>query len=173
MTESGQSKEAASLDEKVESPSKQMGSTTTAPAKSSRGWGRRIGRFLLICLYIGFLTAVVLAALAGIEYYAYLRIKASPLGEAYKNRDMDLARQSSQKVAPQFGYEPTPGFAAVRNTRLGNSYRSTSTKRASRTSKTCLRTSPRTNIESWLQAVRLFTAVGRYRLRTLWQTTTR
>ena len=35
---------------------------------------------------------------------------------------MDLARQSSQKVAPEFGYEPTPGFAAVRNTRLGNSY---------------------------------------------------
>ncbi len=122
MTESGQPKEAASLDENVESASKQMGNTTTAPAKSSRTWSRRIGRFVLICLYIGFLTAVVLAALAGIEYYAYLRIKSSPLGEAYKNRDMDLARQSSQKVAPQFGYEPTPGFAAVRNTRLGNSY---------------------------------------------------
>ena len=34
---------------------------------------------------------------------------------------MDLARRSSQKVSPLFGYEPTPGFAAVRNTKLGNS----------------------------------------------------
>ncbi len=44
------------------------------------------------------------------------------MGQAYKDRDMDLARQSSQKVAPQYGYEPTPGFATIRNTRLGNSY---------------------------------------------------
>ncbi|MGO9571536.1 MAG: discoidin domain-containing protein [Desulfomonilaceae bacterium] len=120
MTESGQPKDSTSLDEKVES-SKQMGTPNIARTKT-RGWGGRIGRFLLICLYIGFLTAVVLAAFAGIEYYAYLRIKSSPVGEAYKNRDMDVARQSSQKVAPQFGYEPTPGFAAIRNTRLGNSY---------------------------------------------------
>ena len=49
-------------------------------------------------------------------------MKASPVGQAYKDRDMDLARQSSQKVAPQYGYEPTPGFATIRNTRLGNSY---------------------------------------------------
>jgi len=61
-------------------------------------------------------------ALAGLDYYAYLKVKASPLGEAYKGRDLDLARRSSQTVSPQCGYEPTPGFAAVRNTRLGNSF---------------------------------------------------
>lgn len=82
----------------------------------------RLRRFIFLCLYIGFLAAVVLAVLAGLEYYAYLKVKASPLGQAYKGKSMDLARQSSQTVAPQFGYEPTPGFAAVRNTRLGNSY---------------------------------------------------
>ena len=63
-----------------------------------------------------------IGVLAALEYYAYLRVKASPVGQAYKDRDMDLARQSSQKVAPQYGYEPTPGFATIRNTRLGNSY---------------------------------------------------
>ena len=84
--------------------------------------GRRLLRFVLICLYIGFLTAAVLAALAAIEYYAYVQVKGSPMGEAYKDRDLDATRQSTQKVAPQYGYEPTPGFAAVRNTRLGNSY---------------------------------------------------
>ncbi len=73
-------------------------------------------------LYMIFLIFVIVGMFIGIEYYAYLKVSSSSLGQAYKGRDMDLARQSSQKVAPQFGYEPTPGFAAVRNTRLGNSY---------------------------------------------------
>lgn len=94
----------------------------TETAKKSRGFGHSVLRFFLVCLYIGFLAAVVLAALAGVEYYAYLQIKKSSLGEAYKGRSLDSARLSSQKVAPQYGYEPTPGFAAVRNTKLGNSF---------------------------------------------------
>jgi hypothetical protein len=122
MTQSGHSKDVKSLDENMQSSLKQMETPKVAPAKSPRGWGRRIGRFSLICLYIAFLAVVVLAALAGIEYYAYLRVKSSPIGQAYKGRDLDVARHSSQKVAPQFGYEPTPGFAATRNVRLGNSY---------------------------------------------------
>ncbi|MEJ2716318.1 MAG: discoidin domain-containing protein [Deltaproteobacteria bacterium] len=79
-------------------------------------------RLLMVSLYVVFLLAVVVGTLAALEYYAYLQVKGSPLGAAYKGRDLDLARRSSQKVAPQFGYEPTPGFVAVRNTRLGNSY---------------------------------------------------
>ncbi len=82
----------------------------------------RLVKFVLGLIYVVFLIAAVLATLAGVEYYAYLKIKNSPLGEPYKDKNLDLARQSSQKVAPQYGYEPTPGFAAVRNTRLGNSY---------------------------------------------------
>ncbi|MBM3299445.1 MAG: discoidin domain-containing protein [Deltaproteobacteria bacterium] len=94
----------------------------TVPGKARRTGGRRLLRFFFVCLYIGFLTAVVLAALVAVEYYAYLKVKSSPIGQAYKDNNMDAARQSTQKVAPHFGYEPTPGFAAVRNTRLGNSY---------------------------------------------------
>lgn len=86
------------------------------------GFGRKLRRLILLLLYIGFLAAVVLAALAAVEYYAYLKVKSSPLGEAYKDRGLDQARRSSQQVAPQFGYEPTPGFVSVRNTRLGNSF---------------------------------------------------
>lgn len=98
--------------------------TEGSPSVGGKGpsLGKRFRRFAFLCIYVGFLTAVVLGALAALEYYAYMRIKSSPLGEAYKDKDMDLARRSSQQVAPQFGYEPTPGFAAVRNTRLGNSY---------------------------------------------------
>lgn len=83
---------------------------------------RGLRRFILAVCYVSFLVGVVVAVLAGIEYYAYIKVKASPLGQAYQGRDMDLARRSSQTVAPQFGYEPTPGFASVRNIRLGNSY---------------------------------------------------
>ncbi|MGC8660414.1 MAG: discoidin domain-containing protein [Desulfomonilaceae bacterium] len=79
-------------------------------------------RLVFLTLYITFVGVIVFGVLAGLEYYAYLKVKASPLGQAYKGRDMDLARRSSQTVAPQYGYEPTPGFAAVRNTRLGNSF---------------------------------------------------
>lgn len=86
------------------------------------GFGHKLRRLVLSLLYIGFLAAVVLAALAAVEYYAYLQVKSSPLGEAYKDRGLDQARRSSQQVAPQFGYEPTPGFVSVRNTRLGNSF---------------------------------------------------
>lgn len=89
--------------------------------KTRKTGGYRLRRFAFLAFYILFLTAVVLAALAALEYYAYLKVKSSPLGQAYKDRGMDQARRSSQKVAPQFGYEPTPGFASVRNTRLGNS----------------------------------------------------
>ena len=87
--------------------------------KKSRGFFRKLAFFTL---YITFILAIVFGALAGLDYYAYLKVKASPLGEAYKGRDLDLARRSSQTVSPQCGYEPTPGFAAVRNTRLGNSF---------------------------------------------------
>ncbi|MBI5569494.1 MAG: discoidin domain-containing protein [Desulfomonile tiedjei] len=88
---------------------------TAAPRKSLR-------RFLFAALYILFLATVLLGTFAALEYYAYLKIKNSPIGQAYKGRSLDYARMSSQKVAAQFGYEPTPGFCAVRNTRLGNSY---------------------------------------------------
>jgi hypothetical protein len=90
--------------------------------KPTRGFTFRLTRFVLVCLYIAFLAAMVLGMLAAVEYYAYLQIKKGPIGKAYEGRSLDLARQSSQKPAPQYGYEPTPGFAATRNTRLGNSY---------------------------------------------------
>ena len=86
------------------------------------GWGQSVKRFVFVCLYLVFLVAVGVGVLAALEYYAYLRVKASPIGQAYKGKNMDLARRSSQKVAPQYGYEPTPGFCTIRNTRLGNSY---------------------------------------------------
>ncbi len=92
---------------------------SSAEEKKSRGFFRKL---VFFTLYITFIFAIIFGALAGLEYYAYLKVKASPLGEAYKGRDMDIARRSSQTVAPQYGYEPTPGFAAVRNTRLGNSF---------------------------------------------------
>lgn len=79
-------------------------------------------KFIFVIIYIAFLLLIVVGVLAGLEYYAYLKVKSSPLGQAYVNRDMDLARRSSQTVAPQYGYEPTPGFASVRNTKLGNSF---------------------------------------------------
>jgi hypothetical protein len=113
-------------DKPAESPSsgtpvaQSTGQTNDTKSKSG-GFVYKLTRFVLVCLYIGFLVALVLAALAGVEYYAYLQIKKSTLGEAYKGRSLDQARLSSQKVAPQYGYEPTPGFAAVRNTRWGNS----------------------------------------------------
>jgi hypothetical protein len=91
-----------------------------APRKRERG--RSMGRKLFLLLYAIFLIALTAGLFFAVEYYAYLKIKASPLGEAYKGKDLDLARQSSQKLAPQYGYEPTPGFVAVRNTRLGNSF---------------------------------------------------
>lgn len=84
-----------------------------------KGFARRL---MKLVLYVIFLIIVIIAPLAGLEYYAYLKVKNSPLGQAYQGRDLDLARRSSQTVAPQYGYEPTPGFAAVRNTRLGNAY---------------------------------------------------
>jgi hypothetical protein len=79
-------------------------------------------RFAGVIGYILFLVCVVGGVLYGLEYYAYLQIKKSPLGQAYSDKDMDLARRSTQVVSPLYGYEPTPGFAAVRNTRLGNAY---------------------------------------------------
>ncbi len=122
MTEDDRNTQQAGTAEGEKSPS---GATPSKPAVSApkpRGIARRLGRFLLIVFYIAFLTAVVLGTLAAIEYYAYLKVKESPLGQAYKNRSLDAARMSSQTVAPQYGYEPTPGFAAIRNTKLGNSY---------------------------------------------------
>jgi hypothetical protein len=110
MSQSDKSKESSMAELKehpvaVNSTRKSGGSQH--PPKS---FGSKILRFSLVCLYILFLAAVVLGALAGIEYYAYLKIKSGPIGEAYKGRDLDAARQSSQKVAPQYGYEPTPGL---------------------------------------------------------------
>lgn len=87
-----------------------------------RGWRRGLRRFVLGLIYTVFLIGVAAGVLAGVEYWAYLQIKDSPLGAPYKDRDMDKARMSSQRVEPLFGYEPTPGFATIRNTRLGNAY---------------------------------------------------
>lgn len=97
-------------------------SERNAIAKANSGWTRGLVRSILVALYILFLAVIVLGLLAALEYYAYLQVKASPLGKAYQGRSLDLARQSSQTVAPQYGYEPTPGFAAIRDTHLGNSY---------------------------------------------------
>ncbi|MEW6351067.1 MAG: discoidin domain-containing protein [Thermodesulfobacteriota bacterium] len=72
--------------------------------------------------YVVFLIAVVGGTLGALEYYAYRKIKNSPLGEPYKDKNLRLALHSSQKTAPAYGYEPTPGCASVRNTRLGNSF---------------------------------------------------
>jgi len=79
-------------------------------------------RVFVTVFYAIFLCAVVGGAFVGLEYYAYIQVKNSALGQAYHGHDLDLARRSSQTVAPQYGYEPTPGFASVRNTRLGNAY---------------------------------------------------
>jgi hypothetical protein len=110
-------------------PSSALEPPAVSPSPGSKGvgtaksrWTRSLTRLILLALYILFLAVVVLGLLAGLEYYAYLQVKASPLGKAYQGKSLDLARQSSQIVAPQYGYEPTPGFAAIRNTRLGNSY---------------------------------------------------
>ncbi len=86
------------------------------------GFGRKLRRMIFWLVYIALIVVLILGALAAVEYYAYLKVEASPLGQAYKDRGLDQARRSSQQVAPQFGYEPTPGFVAVRNTRLGNSF---------------------------------------------------
>jgi hypothetical protein len=86
------------------------------------GFWYGLRRFLLRILYVAFLVLMVAGIFGAMEYYAYLKVKSSPLGQVYQDRDMDLARRSSQMVAPQYGYEPNPGFAAVRNTRLGNSF---------------------------------------------------
>ncbi len=96
-----------------------QGTDASVVSRGQKGYLRTIARILL---YVIFLAAVVVGTLAGLEYYAYIKVKNSPLGQAYQGRDMDLARRSSQTVAPQYGYEPTPGFVAVRNTRLGNAY---------------------------------------------------
>ncbi len=79
-------------------------------------------KFIFVVIYICIMAMISLGVIAGLEYYAYQKVKSSQLGLAYANRDMDLARRSSQTVAPQYGYEPTPGFASVRNTKLGNSF---------------------------------------------------
>jgi F5/8 type C domain len=99
-----------------ETPSKQENTSTEKPRT------RGIVKFFMWSIYIAFLLAIVVGLLASVEYYAYLQVKASPMGQAYKGKDLDLARRSSQVVAPLYGYEPTPGFASIRNTRLGNAY---------------------------------------------------
>ncbi len=96
-----------------------------AVSKDATGHNLKRGlvkRLILVTVYLLFLAGVVIGTLWGLEYYAYLKVRESPLGQAYLGRDLDLARRSSQTVAPQYGYEPTPGFAAIRNTRLGNAY---------------------------------------------------
>jgi hypothetical protein len=97
-------------------------SGNSAAKTGSSGVVRGIKRWIFVCVYVAFLVAVVIGVFVALEYYAYLQVKESPVGQAYKGRDTDAARQSSQRVAPIYGYEPTPGFAATRNTRLGNSY---------------------------------------------------
>jgi len=111
-----------------------IGSTPTDNATSTANAGQAVRaralprkksalvRAILAVVYVLFLFGIVIALLAGVEYWAYRQIKASPVGRAYEGRDLDMARHSSQKVSPLFGYEPTPGFASIRNTRLGNAY---------------------------------------------------
>jgi F5/8 type C domain len=96
-------------------------STAAAPAETTKRPIGKLAKLAFALLYIVFLILVVVGLLAGIEYYAYLKVKDSSLGLAYKGRSLDNARRSTQKVAPLYGYEPTPGFAAVRNLSLGNS----------------------------------------------------
>lgn len=94
----------------------------TSDSPKPKRFRDRLIRFIALCGYLLFLTVLVLGLLAGMEYYAYRKILSSPLGAPYKDRGLDAVRQSSQKIAPLFGYEPTPGFAATRNTKLGNAY---------------------------------------------------
>jgi len=122
MTESHETTDAGAPAKSEQKPAEAAGSDTRPERKRPVNFARRIGRFVLMALYIAFLAFIVLACLAGIEYFGYLKVKSSPVGEAYKGKNLDIARQSSQTVAPQYGYEPTPGFCTVRNTRLGNSY---------------------------------------------------
>ncbi|MFZ5864468.1 MAG: discoidin domain-containing protein [Thermodesulfobacteriota bacterium] len=106
--------------------------TDNATATPNAGQGDRVQshprkrsafvRAILTTVYVLFLLGTVVAILAGVEYWAYRQIKNSPMGKAYQDRDIDMVRHSSQKVSPIFGYEPTPGFASIRNTRLGNAY---------------------------------------------------
>ncbi len=121
MSDSGDVKESVGTGEKEEKTEEEASGSGKGRKAKRSGSGGGFRRFVFLCFYIVFLAAVVLAALALVEYYAYLQVKGSVLGQAYKGKDLDLARRSSQKVAPLFGYEPTPGFAAVRNTKLGNS----------------------------------------------------
>lgn len=105
-------------------PTKSVASApeAAAPTETGKKPGRRWARLAFLGVYIVFLVLMVFGVLAAIEYYAYLQVKASPIGQAYKGRSLDNARLSTQKVAPQYGYEPMPGFASVRNTRFGNSF---------------------------------------------------
>ena len=132
-----------------------------APEKS-RGF---FAKTLFWVVYLVFLGAVVFGCLAGVEYYAYLKIKKSPAGAPYVGKDMSRARESSQKVAPAFGYEPTPGFASVRNTRLGNSFEYMNGQ-SSRTSGTSRWKSRKMSSESSLRAVRWSTGEGLFHRRT-------
>lgn len=123
MSQSDQSKGPNTPDEKEQTGAAKHGpESEVSCVHKPKTFGRRLLSFFFVCFYIVFLVAVVVGCLAAVEYYAYLKIKSSSLGEAYKDKGLDLARQSSQKVAPQYGYEPTPGFVAVRDTHLGNSY---------------------------------------------------
>ncbi|MEW6137338.1 MAG: discoidin domain-containing protein [Thermodesulfobacteriota bacterium] len=116
-----QASEPASPEVKVREAHPTVNEYLDTHEKKAR-FGRKLRRIIFWSVYIALILVLILGALAAVEYYAYLKVKASPLGQAYKDRGLDQARRSSQQVAPQFGYEPTPGFVAVRNTRLGNSF---------------------------------------------------
>ncbi len=111
-------KEANSQTKQAEASQKDSSDNKAKKPKKTGG----LVKSIFFIIYIAFMLLLVVGVFGAIEYYAYLQIKASPIGQAYKGKSLDLARQSSMKVAPQYGYEPTPGFAAVRNVRLGNSY---------------------------------------------------
>ena len=90
--------------------------------KHSGGVLRSLKRLIFLSLYLVFLITVVVGILAAVEYYAYLQIKESPLGAPYRDKDMRLARRSTVTPRPLFGYEPTAGWAATHNTKLGNAF---------------------------------------------------
>ena len=110
------------MSDSVEANESEKTEDQTEKKKSGGGFKRGLFKTVGMLFYIAFLLAVLVGALAAVEYYAYLQIKNSPLGAPYKDRDLSDARRSSVTPRPIFGYEPTAGFAATHNTKLGNSF---------------------------------------------------
>ncbi len=122
MTESGQPKDSTSLDKNVKSPSSDTGTVVSAPA----GRGERVGPqdwpvFTDLPLH-------GISCRSGLRSLRRDRILLVPPDKIVSAR-RSIQESGYGPRAPEFTdgcarvrYEPTPGFAAVRNTRLGNSY---------------------------------------------------